>query len=63
MNLKQLIKKKIIEQPAPGFYGLTCQKCKKKWLIRNIMKLPKTCKFCKGDPYTGPGTMGRPKNA
>lgn len=40
---------------------LICQKCGKKWKIKNPKKLPKTCIKCKRDPFTGPGKRGRPK--
>jgi len=42
-------------------YIITCQKCRKKWKVKNIKKLPKTCIKCKRDPFTGPGKRGRPK--
>ncbi len=40
---------------------IICQKCSKKWKIKNINKLPSVCVKCKRDPFTGPGKRGRPK--
>ena len=58
---KNIIFKSIDLISKKNIFVITCQKCKERWRIKNIEKLPKTCIKCKRDPFTGPGKRGRPK--
>ena len=65
MNLKDALAAKIIVKQfllGNTIYIIICQKCGRKWKLKNIEKLPKTCVKCKCDPFTGPEKKGRPKN-